>query len=256
MDWQTRRRLLYALATLISMSALTLFLFKDVLFPPPTCFDGQKNGYESGLDCGGTCFLVCKNDVEPLTVPWARAIKVGEGTYDLVALISNKNINNASYATGYTFFVYNQQGDIIGKLMGTTTAPVDGDFPIIKQAVQIPQVPAQVTMILDDTEHYMVQEKPTSPTIRVANERYENIDNVSRVYATIINTKRVSMLNLPVRVILFDEKGNAYAVGETVIPLLDKEAVKEVTFVWNWTLPFSPTRIKVYPIFDPFVAQE
>lgn len=256
MNWQTRRRLSYALATLIFICATAVYLSRDTLFPPPTCFDGKQNGYESGIDCGGTCSLVCKNDIDPLTVLWSRAIKVTDGVYDLVAMVSNKNINNASHATGYTFSVYSEDGSIIGQLKGTTTAPVDGDFPIIRQGIKISKTPVQVVTTLDDTLHFVVNEKPTSPTVRVSNEEYEKTDDISRVYARITNTKRVKIVNLPIRVVLFNDEGNAYAVGETIIPVLDKEDIKDISLTWDPPLPFSPTRIKVYPIFDPFVSIE
>jgi hypothetical protein len=45
-----------------------------------------------------------------------------------------------------------------------------------------------------------------------------------------------------------------YAVGQTVVPTLDKEQTKEIIVTWNPPLPFAPTRIDVYPIFDPFDA--
>ena len=96
MNWYTRRRLLYALATVILLTAFVLYSFHDTIFPSPNCFDKKQNGYETGVDCGGLCSLMCKEDVSELSVLWARAIKTLPNTYDLVAMISNKNIDNAS----------------------------------------------------------------------------------------------------------------------------------------------------------------
>ena len=31
--------------------------------PLPTCFDGIQNGSETGVDCGGTCYTLCSDDV-------------------------------------------------------------------------------------------------------------------------------------------------------------------------------------------------
>jgi hypothetical protein len=170
-------------------------------------------------------------------------------------MISNKNINNASVETGYTFRMFGKEGDLIGEYVGTTTAPVDGDFPIIKQAIRSSVAPHTVDIILRDGAHYTVLEKPTSPTLRIGNELYEAGD-IPRVYAMVQNTKRLVLLNIPIRVVLFDIDNNAYAVGETVIPKLEKEEVKDVSFTWNSPLPFPPTRIRVYAIFDPFSATQ
>lgn len=246
---------MYALATVITIGAVAVYMLRDTLFPEPTCFDKKQNGYEVAVDCGGICSLRCSSEVAPLTVLWSHAIKTTKVSYDLVAMVSNKNIDNASKDISYTFTVYNKQGSVIGEIKGKTLAPVDGDFPIIKQSVAIPEEPYKVTLQIEDGAHYKVHEKPTSPTLRIANERYEQ-GTIPRVYATIMNTKRTTVVDLPIRVVLFDENNNAYAVGETFVPRLDKEEIKDISFTWDMPLPFSPTRIRVYPIFDPFVAIE
>lgn len=255
MDWQTRRKLAYAFALFIATTAITIFLFRNIIFPTPTCFDKKQNGFEVGIDCGGVCTLRCSSEVAPLTTLWSRALKISSSTYDLVAMISNKNIDNASQGISYKFNIYNAKGVLIQEIIGKTLAPVDGDFPVIKQSVKINEEPKEVTLEIEDSPHYKVNEKPTSPTLRILNERYE-AGGVPRVYVTIMNTKRITINNLQVRTVLFDQYNNAYAVGETLIPRLDKEQVKEISFTWNSPLSYSPTRIKVYPIFDPFLSAE
>jgi hypothetical protein len=140
-------------------------------------------------------------------------------------------------------------------IKGFTLTPVSGDFPIIRQSITSKYIPKTVSLTITDGLHYNVNEKPTSPTLSVSNERYESL-LVSRVYATVQNKKRLTIRDLPVKVVLFDEYNNAYAVGETVIPELGKEEMKEVSFTWKTRLPFAPTRIRVYPIFDPFLPTQ
>lgn len=250
MDWQLRRKLMYGFATLITISAVSVYFARDIFFPDPTCFDTKQNGFEIGVDCGGTCSLRCASEVVPLSVLWANALLSTKSTYDLVAMVSNKNINNASKYISYTFVVYNAEGRVIEEIQGKTITPLDGDFPIIRQNIHLSQIPDKVTLQIEDTRHYKVDEKPTSPTVRVMNERYE-AGSVPRIYATLVNTKRTTVLNLPVRVVLFDQDNNAYAVGEMTIPRLEKEEVKEITFTWREELKSAPVRIRVYPIFDP-----
>lgn len=253
MDWQTRRKFLYAIATIITVAAIAVFFLKDALFPHPTCFDGKKNGYEVGLDCGGECNKMCTQEVIPLAVVWARAIPVAALTYDIVGLVSNRNIDNASKQLGYSFTLFNRNGDTIKTLTGTTIAPLDGEFPIIIQNVIVPEEVARTELLLSDGDHYKVKESPTSPTVRVSNRRYEG-GSVTRVYATISNTKRIEIRDLEVSAILFDRYNNAYAVGKTVVPILNKEESKELVFIWNNPLKEEPTQIDIYPFFSPFDA--
>jgi hypothetical protein len=228
-------------------------LFRGILFPEPTCFDNKQNGFESGIDCGGTCSLMCKESVSPLTVVWAKAIRLGKDTvnYDLVALLSNSNIDNASHEVGYTFNLFDAKGAIFRSLTGSTTVPLDGKIPLIIQNVELSEVPVNVTVTLTDGPHYKVLESPTSPTVKVISRRYE-AGAIPRIYATIANTKLLEIMNLPVRTLLFDKDDNVYAVGQTVIPYLPKEGTQEIIFTWDVPLPFPPTRIGIYPIFDPF----
>ena len=253
MDWSTRRKIIYAFAVFITISAISFYLLKDIIFPVPTCFDKKQNGYELGIDCGGICAPRCTSEVEPLVVLWTQALKVSNDTYDIVGMVSNKNIDNASRGISYTFTIYNKEGKVIQEIKGDTIAPVGGDFPIIHQSLVLQQVPHTITLKLQDGIHYKVNEKPTSPTLSITNDRYE-AGAIPRVYATVKNNKRTTITNLPVIVVLFDENNNAYAVGGTIIPRLDKEQSEEVSFTWDAPLPSIPIRIKVYPLFDPFIA--
>lgn len=251
MDWSTQRKTLYAviLASVIIFSLI--YLFRGILFPTPTCFDKKQNGYESGVDCGGTCSLRCSNEISPISVEWARAVIVSPSKYDLVAMLSNKNIDNSPRALEYSFVVYNSNGNIIKEIKGQTVAPVDGEFPIIKQSVVLSQEPKEVVVNLNSNPHYTVAEKSTSPTIRASVARYE-AGSIPRVYSVISNTKRITISNLSVRAVLYDEDNNVFAVGETLIPFLDKEGSENITFTWDHPLAKAPTNIRIYPIFDPF----
>jgi hypothetical protein len=255
MNWDTKRKVLYALATTVALLAISIFLLRDTLFPEPTCIDGKQNGFEAGLDCGGVCVLRCEHEVKPLSVLWSKALQSGHQIYDLVALISNPNIDNASQVLGYTFTVYDEEGGLVTTLSGSTTAPLDGKFPVIIQNVSLSKKPSNVVATLNDTSHYKVQENPRSPTVRIIGRRYEG-GLIPRVYATIANTKRIEIRNLPVRVLIFDEKDNVYGVGETFIPYLPKEGVHDAVITWNESFPYPPTRIEVYPVFSPFEIRE
>jgi hypothetical protein len=253
MDWELKRKFTYIFTLLVICAGFTVFLLRGIIFPEPTCVDHKQNGYESGVDCGGICSLRCTSDISPLTVLWAKAVHSAKGRYDLVAMINNSNIDNASHEVGYTFTLYDDKGMVSGTFSGSTTLPLDGKVPVILQSVPLAKAPSNVVATLNDTEHYRVRESPTSPTIKVLSRRFEN-GSIPRVYAMIVNTKRLEINNLPVRVVLFDEKDNAYAVGQSLVPHLEKEGAQEIIFTWDEPLPTPPTRIGVYPIFNPFEA--
>lgn len=254
LEWAKKRKIIYGSLALITVILVCIYAFRDVLFPTPTCFDGKQNGFETGLDCGGACSLRCTQDVIPLIVSWARALPTSSSTYDFAAVITNKNIDNAPRDVAYTFTAYNREGKELYKVDGTTIVPIDGDFPVVAQNIALPEAPHEVSAVVaSNVPHYTVLEKPTTPTIRVVGTRYE-AGSIPRVYATLINTKRLSFVNLPVRVLLYDAEGNVYAAGQTIVPALGKEGTREIVFTWDRAFPVAPTQIRVFPILDPFLG--
>ncbi len=254
LEWANKRKIIYGAITIIFVILASIYFFRNVLFPVQTCFDGKQNNFESGIDCGGTCSLRCTQEVIPLSVMWTSPLATSASTYDFASLISNKNIDNAPRSIAYTFIAYNKDAQEIAKVDGTTIAPIDGDFPIIAQNIRLKEVPTTVSAtIVSNVPHYTVLEKPTTPTLRIVGTRFE-AGSIPRVYTTIINTKRLVLKNLQVRVFLYDADGNVFAAGQTIIQSLDKEGEKEVVFTWDRAFSITPTRIRVFPILDPFLG--
>jgi cytochrome c-type biogenesis protein CcmE len=251
MDWSSSRKLLYGTSFFVVVLGVVIFSLRTVLFPDPTCFDNKKNGFESGIDCGGTCSLRCSAEVSPLSVLWARALPVGNNMYDIVGVIENTNINNAPKAVAYTFDIYDRGGTKIYTYSGTTTVPVDDDKPIIIQNILLQQVPNKTILTIAQASHYAAAEKPTSPNIKVLRSTYEAGD-VPRVYVTIQNTKQTRFESVPVSVILYDENQNAIAAGETIVPSLEREEQKALVFTWREPFTGQVARIRPYLNADPF----
>jgi hypothetical protein len=256
MDWASKRKFIYGAGVILTILLVCTYLFRDALFPTPTCFDQKHNGFETGVDCGGACSLRCSQEVLPLSVSWTRAVPASSSTYDFIALVSNKNLDNAPRALAYTFIAYNANGLEIDRVSGTTTVPVNGDFPIIEQNVNLPSPPSEISaVIVSNIPHYKVVENPENPTLRVSNIRYE-AGSIPRVYATVSNQKRLLLRNIPVRVVLYDAQGNAFAGGKTLIPELPKEQSRNIVFTWKTAFPFAPTQTRIFPILDPFLGTQ
>lgn len=252
MNWATKRRVIYALTTTTTIVAIVLYVYRSYFFPEPTCVDRKMNGFEIGVDCGGVCALRCESEVAPLVVEWTRALKTSKTSYDLVAFVSNKNIDNAPRFVSYKFSVYDKATHIIFEKEGQTLVPVNSDFPIILQNIELKSEPAQVSIELSKENNYKTFEKPAKPTIRVRQPSFENGD-IPRVYVTIVNTKTTSVKNIPIRVVLLDSLGNAIGVGERFLERLAAEEEKNLVFTWDMHFAEEPATIKVYPIMDPFV---
>ena len=251
MDWATKRKIIYGVAAILVVLSFVAYQTRTIFFPEPTCFDKKQNGYESGIDCGGTCLLRCNLDISLVSVDWARAIRISGNTYDFISMLSNKNINSAPVSLTYTFIALNKNGEIIKTVTGETIVLVSSSFPVIKQSVSLSEAPAKLLLKLKQEPYYATLENPKTQSIRVTNFSYEP-GNISRIYVDIKNTTRNVYLKLPIRMVAYDEHNNAIAFGENILPSLDKEEQKQVVFVWHSPLSATPIKVRAYPIISPF----
>lgn len=251
MDWATKRKIIYGVAAILIVISFALYQTRTILFPIPNCFDKTQNGYESGVDCGGICSLRCTSDISLVQVDWTRAIRVSGNTYDFVGMLSNKNINSAPVSLTYTFIAFNKNGEIIKSVTGDTIVLVASSFPVIKQSVALSEAPAKLLLKLKQEPYYATSENPKIQSIRATNFSYQNGD-ITRIYVDIENTTRNIYLKLPIRMVAYDERNNAIAVGENILPSLDKEEQKQVVFVWHSPLSATPTKVRAYPVISPF----
>ncbi|MCX6757057.1 MAG: hypothetical protein NTW35_02830 [Candidatus Nomurabacteria bacterium] len=251
MDWATKRKIIYAVAAIILAVSFLVYETRTIIFPEPNCFDQKKNGFESDIDCGGTCSLRCNADISMVTVDWTRAIKVSGNVYDFVGMLSNKNINSSPVKISYTFTAFYKNGEVIKTVKGDTIVLVSGSFPVIKQNVLLAEPPSELVLKLTQEPYYTTLENPKISSVRVANFTYEPGD-ITRIYVDIVNTTRNIYLKLPIRMIAYDEHDNAIAVGENIVPSLDKEETKKVVFVWHSPFSSAPIKVRAYPIISPF----
>lgn len=251
MNWAAKRKTIYAVAVIIFLVVFVVYQARNILFPAPTCIDQKQNGFESGIDCGGTCALRCEQETIPISVEWSRAIVVSSDTYDFAAMLANRNTNSAPLKVEYQFTAYNKAGGVMLSLRGETLVPADGDFPVIVQNVKLPEPPTQVVALVSQPSQYAVSDAVKRVQVRVKSTRYEG-GATPRIYITLDNLTQRSFLKLPVRVVAYDEYNNAVAVGESIVPGLEKEEEKEIVLTWPEPFSTTPTKLRAYPVLSPF----
>ena len=76
MSWAMRRRFIYGGSVLLVLTLVLGALFWDFLYSAPTCTDGKKNGDEKGIDCGGSCQILCTTDALTPVVIFAKVFNI------------------------------------------------------------------------------------------------------------------------------------------------------------------------------------
>src|SRR3989344_9632621 len=92
-------------------------------YKTPTCTDGKQNQDESGIDCGGSCTYLCREDQIAPTVLFTKALQNVEGRTDVIAEVENKNIGVAAKSVPYRLTLYGSGQALIQPVTGAIDLP-------------------------------------------------------------------------------------------------------------------------------------
>jgi len=243
--WSTRRKIIYisgALAVVLVVATIPTLFF---LYKAPNCFDGKRNGGETGIDCGGACQLLCSADTVEPTILWSRAFKVTDTVYSALAYIENPNINSEAQAS-YVFKLYDGNNALIGTRQNTTMIPKNKVLAIFEPNISTQgRTPVRVTFEFMDALVW-TRNEAVSPSLSVVQKVLTGESDKPRIDAVIKNNSLASVGIIEVVAVVYDTNQNAIAASRTFVDRLEKDASANVTF--TWPLPFiNPSVIEIIP---------
>jgi len=243
LDWATKRKLQYfgiIVATAIIFVVIPFYVF---IYEAPTCFDGFKNGDEKGVDCGGSCRLLCSIEISKPISRWdPRVFRVSLGVYNAIAYLENPNVTGKVNVAPYVFRFYDKDNILITERSGKTFIPTGSVFGVFEGRIETrDRIPVRATFEFTSD---LIWERDTTPrpNISVVNKALVNEESSPRVEATVKNNSLSRVNNLELVVIIFDGSGNAIAVSRTFVDSIERGETKPVVF--TWPIPFE-TRSEV-----------
>ncbi|MBX9906659.1 VWA domain-containing protein [Patescibacteria group bacterium] len=230
--WAFWRRVQYVIGIVLFFAVVFTLIYFFFIRNEPTCFDDRQNGDERGIDCGGSCVLVCPFDVLEPTVAWSRALKVSDGVYNAVAYVENKNLDVGTRELSYTFTLFAADGSKIAEKTGTTFLPPDSEYPIFEGRISTGnKVPAQTTITLAPVTRWEVF-TDNRAQFTVNSRALVDADTKPRLEASLTNTSLNDARSVEIIATIFNAKGNALTASRTVVPLFEGRTEKVVTFTW------------------------
>src|SRR3989344_8146452 len=132
--WSRRRKRIITSLVFTGFILVVALPAYYLLYEPPTCFDKSQNKDETGIDCGGSCQLLCTSDSLPLIIHGdPQVLKVTGNSYEVVALFENPNANAEIYRAKYFIRLYSAQSIAPAKLIeGETFIPKGAEFAIFE----------------------------------------------------------------------------------------------------------------------------
>lgn len=242
--WATNRKLMYLSGVAGFFAVVVGIPLYFILDKPPTCFDGKLNQNERGVDCGGACMLVCRQDSSPVSVLWSRTFQVSNSVFNSVAYIENPNADAIAFNIPYVFRVFDGQNILITERTGVTNIIDNGIVPIFEGAIDMGWR-KPVRTFFEFTREPVWIKKPKLPRLVTSTRDIQNADTAPRLEAEINNMEVYEVRNIEVVATIFDAKENAIAVSRTIVPILAGQSSKKLIFTWPRPFEQTASRIEV-----------
>jgi hypothetical protein len=258
MTWALKRQLTYVFFLIIFLGSFAYLLIRPSLNKAPTCVDGIQNGTEAGIDCGGGCATACLNQVDAVSIIWARSFEVITGRYNAVAYLENHNQDKVVQKINYRFRFADKDNVYIGKREGTAFIPAGQKFAVFEPGIDIGNsIPVYTTFDFISTPTWVTVPGDRLSQIKVlpSNIRLSNTDTTPIMAVTLTNTSLFTIPRVNVITILYDASNNAVASSSSY---LDQMAAQESTDVnFTWPEPFKSVVVskEIIPIFNIFDAK-
>jgi Mg-chelatase subunit ChlD len=236
--WAQRRKLLYTSVVVGILVVVGGFQAFRMLYEPPTCFDGRRNGGETGIDCGGNCERICAADVRPLSVLWTQMFEIREGEYSAVAYVENPNRGAGIERLQYTFRFTDEQGAVVREISGVTFAEPNNRFPIFEGPIRLAERPANVRITFDP-DTFFIRSPDEDIPLFVENTTLLASETNPRISALVRNASIRPMSNVQVYAVVYDRPNVPIAASRTVVEFLPANTERRITFTWP-----SPFRIE------------
>lgn len=245
MSWAQRRKTTYIVSILFVLTIIVSIVLFYALKKIPTCFDGRKNGDEQGIDCGGSCTILCRAQYSDPVIVWGpRWSKVlSSGTYSFLTYAQNPNIGAGAYNVSYVLSVYDANGILLYQKPGTTYIPPNNNFVIFEDNVNLfDKVPARTKLEFTGNPAWQKIEGNELDITAISKDLI-NEDTKPKLLVTMKNSTLLPIQNIEVVAILYDADNNAIAFSRTKIDSIDKEGTTDIVF--TWPEPFTAQVVRI-----------
>ena len=254
MTWAAKRQLQYLSGFLAIILVIVLIIIAPYLRSDPTCFDGKQNGNEEGVDCGGSCDLICQGQaIEPVII-WSRAFSVIGNNHNLIAFIENRNKDKAVYKVNYEFRVYNKDNRLIGRREGSTFIPPNQRFAIVEPRFNsgLEEIKSVIFNFSEPIVWYKKEPTLQMMPFKTKDIYFEGDINGANLSVKVLNDSIYPLPPFDVIAILYDKDGNAINGSISRREELRGGAEINVVFTWPEKLSATPLTHDVFLSINPF----
>jgi hypothetical protein len=244
-SWGRKRQAIIIAYILLAVLIAAAFLYFFVLYTPPSCFDGEQNGSEEGVDCGGSCSKVCAFQAARPNIVWSRSFQVGEGVYNVAAFIDNPNFEVGT-DLAYTIRGYDDKNVIVAEIQDSVQLAPREQRVVFHQAVNTENRDIERTFITFDDNHDWYKGEPTPELVGMLGYRLDKVDTNPSLEVDIRNTSVQPLSDVEIIVVLYNQDENVEHVSRTVVDRLEPASDRTVFFSWREPFDNFITRVEIF----------
>jgi len=230
--------LIYYGVGLIVLAILAWVVWAVFFTTAPTCTDGKQDGTELGVDCGGSCALLCIDTAKDPTVLWARPFQTGQSSYTVAAYIQNTNPGAGAKNVAYSFQLFDANNSLVIERDGVTSLPPVQTIPIIEPNINVGNRTVTHVQFAFSQTPPAVWHKVPSASVPPLHVTQQNLSaDASRLGASVVNNNLSDVKNITAVAVLFDSQGVARAASKSLVPLISAHSSVSVVFTWPGGTP-------------------
>lgn len=235
------------LLLIVSMSTGIYFVF---LKPPATCFDGRQNQDERGIDCGGICQAMCKENVValPVDIMEIAFVQSRNGQYDVLGKIHNPNDEIGASAFVYTFLLKDSAGKVLATRSGKSYILPQENKYLLEFNLSGETEPATASLQISEIEWERFSGFQAKPPVNIYQKRYGPISSgagFGEVYGLLVNESPYDFRSIIVRVILRDTSDKPLALNMTEMRTVKSREERDFRLVWPSAFPGTVEKIEM-----------
>jgi hypothetical protein len=257
MNWAQRHQIKIFGMLVVILGLLGFYLIYPQLTKEATCFDSKQNGDEFGIDCGGSCQLVCSVQAEDLIVLWSNSKEIVHGRYNSVAYIQNPNPYAGVEFIRYEFRLYDKDNLLIKKRKSSTFIDANANTAIFEGAIDVGnRIPVRTTFEFLGSSPSWVKigsRELSNVSVIVKDRTLTNTDTSPLLEATLTNGTLLDIEDFDVVAIIYDADGNMVNTSSTYVDILSGSTSKKIYFTWPKAFEEEAVSIEIIPrlyLFD------
>lgn len=230
-SWAQKRKFIYGAVFFVFIFFAVFISLRYFFYQKPTCSDNLKDGDETGVDCGGSCPLLCQNQSIDPVVLWARTFKVSGNVYNATAYVQNANLDAGIADAPYIFRIYSGD-ELVYEKRGSTFISPGKTFAVFEPGIVIKdKAPTRTTFEFTGPFSW-TKFSWSEPKLDITNKVISGTDSSPKLTASVENKTIKNLSDIEFVSIIYDSNGNAVASSRTFADYLSAESSAGLVFTW------------------------